>query len=642
LTSAAPSSGLPGAAWRSRPFLALLVLLLGPLWAAFHVNGPRTIVLDFGPGDGPYVSGFTPEWEVDEKVGTHWTTYQAEVALPVELRGPLRLTLRSARVLPQTAVVDVSWAGRPVDRFTCRGGVWEERTFTVADAPPGPARLSLRVDSHDRRNLGLKLDWLRVDAERVRLAGWARMRPLATVLLLALLLLALGIARVRTAMAAAPVALALTVLLLRDPWLAHRLLSGVPECLSLALALVVVLRVLPRFRPGFAPELRLAGALAAAAFLLRAGAVNHPSFYYPDLLVHARLVELVRDAGIDFLRAPSHYLWGDPGSVDAQGRGPSGLWLKEVGGQARGLPYSLAFHAPFAPFAASLDRRIAILKLAGAALSAVPILALGALARRWRFSPLGLYAMVLLPTALSRLSFGLLPALFGHAVEMLFVAWFARQEPGPSSSRTVVTGGLFLAACQLAYVSASASLLVAALAAWACLSGDAAGRGRARALAAMLLLASALSIALYYRDFLTPWLAGGGGPSGVKGAGSGSGLENPLLRLVAVFGLTFVAAAAAGALRLWRPPASRALVGAWALVGASLLLARSLVPVMRFSHEELWLAPLVCLAAGEALAWLWGRGGAGRALAVACACALACEGAWLQWQALAAQLGNAR
>jgi hypothetical protein len=209
-----------------------MALVVAPLCAAFRLSGPRPLTLDLGPGDGPYVSGFAPEWEVDDKVGTHWTTYEAAMRLPIEVRGPLRLTLRYARVLPQTAVVDVAVAGRPAGRFTCRGGLWEERAFDVVGAPAAPARVEVRVDSHDRRNLGLKLDWMRLEASGARLAGWARVRPALAVALLVLLGLALGWPLAWAAGGALPAAVGLTALLFRDAWLTHRLLALVPESLA--------------------------------------------------------------------------------------------------------------------------------------------------------------------------------------------------------------------------------------------------------------------------------------------------------------------------------------------------------------------------------------------------------------------------
>ncbi|HET9316520.1 MAG TPA: hypothetical protein VFQ51_13085, partial [Vicinamibacteria bacterium] len=342
----------PARARRFSSLAVLAALLLAPTWAAWRVSAARVLTLDLGPGDGPYVRGFVPEWEVDAGVGTHWTTYDAAAVLPLEVRGPLRLVLRYSRVLPQTAVVDVRVAGQPAARFTCRGGFWDERAFDLGPVRPQPAVIEVHVDSHDRRNLGLKLDWMRLEAGGTRLLGLARLRPIVTIWLVALLVLALGWSLEQALILTAPAAGLLTALLLHDPWLTHRLLAHVPESLAGVVALLLALRSLARFRDGFPRVMKLAGTLAAGAFLVRAAALNHPAFYYPDLLVHARLVEVLRGAGLDYLRAPYHHLWGDPADVTADGRAPSGLWLKEVGGRAFGPPYSLAFHAPFAPFPA--------------------------------------------------------------------------------------------------------------------------------------------------------------------------------------------------------------------------------------------------------------------------------------------------
>jgi hypothetical protein len=535
-------------------------------------------------------------------------------------------------VLPQTAVVDLNVVGEPVPRFTCRGGSWDERAFEVGPVPPRPAVVDVQVDSHERRNLGLKLDWMRLEAGGTRLLGLARLRPIVTIWLVALLVLALGWSLEEALILTAPAAGVLTALLLRDPWLTHRLLAHVPESLAGVLALLLALRSLARFRDGLPRVMKLAGTVAAGAFLLRAAALNHPAFYYADLLVHARLVEVLRGAGLDYLRAPYHHLWGDPADVTADGRAPSGLWLKDVGGRAFGPPYSLAFHAPFAPFPATLDERIGGLKVCGALVSVVPILAVGALARRYGFSLLGLGAVLFVPTYVSRLSLGLLPALFGHAVEMLFLVWLSRQPAGRWSARTVATGSVMLAACQLAYVSVAASLLVALLALGALRSHEPDSRPRALAFLTMLLSASAFSLLAHYRDFLTR------GVPGVHGATAGAAFENPLARLGAVIGTAFVVAAVAGAFPLRQAVAARPLLAAWAMVGLLLLAVRTVVPVMHFCHEELWIAPLVCLSAGEGIAWLWSRGGWRGAVAVAAALVLAVGGSLHQWRALTAQL----
>jgi hypothetical protein len=148
----------------------------------------------------------------------------------------------------------------------------------------------------------------------------------------------------------------------------------------------------------------------------------------------------------------------------------------------------------------------------------------------------------------------------------------------------------------------------------------------------MLLAASTISVLAHYRDFLTR------GVPGVRGASAGAALESPLARLDAVIGTCIVLAAVAGIPLLRRAIEARALLGAWAVVGLMLLAVRTVVPVMQFSHEELWIAPLVCLSAGQSVAWLCSRGRWPRAAAVAAALAIAIEGSLMQWRVWTAQL----
>jgi hypothetical protein len=106
--------------------LAVVALpLLAAWWGA---RGPFAITLNLGPGDAPYLSGFTSAYEIDDRVATHWTTYDAAVYLPLTVSGgPMALSYRFARVFPETAVVQIVFAGGVVDRFECRGGRFQER-----------------------------------------------------------------------------------------------------------------------------------------------------------------------------------------------------------------------------------------------------------------------------------------------------------------------------------------------------------------------------------------------------------------------------------------------------------------------------------------------------------------------------------
>ena len=121
--------------------------------------------------------------------------------------GEAVLAYRFARVFPQTAVVEVSLAGRAVDRFESRGGVFQERRAVLGALPATPLTVRIDADSHERKDRGLKMDWLRVETPRgaiVRLRGTARWTPALVVALVALLLMLGGWPARQAAALAAP------------------------------------------------------------------------------------------------------------------------------------------------------------------------------------------------------------------------------------------------------------------------------------------------------------------------------------------------------------------------------------------------------------------------------------------------------
>ncbi|HEV7503181.1 MAG TPA: hypothetical protein VGQ33_24350, partial [Vicinamibacteria bacterium] len=300
---------------RVRTILGAAALVLLPLAAArLGVQGPRTVTLNLGPGDGPYLSGFAPEYEIDDKVATHWTTYHAAVTLPLEVRGgPVDLSYRFARVFGETAQVEVAFAGGVVDRFACRGGAILERSVSLGVLPATPIRIGIESDSHERRDRGLKMDWVGVTlgpGTRLRLTGWALVMPaLAVGLVFGVHLLAGWRPDLALALSA-PWCAALTLGLRLDPWLTHRLVRGLPLVLVLFGGAGLLVAAVLRRRGDLSPEsLRTLAALGVAAFLVRAVAVNHPDFYYPDLRTHARLVEKVQEGGLSFFVSPSKAIW---------------------------------------------------------------------------------------------------------------------------------------------------------------------------------------------------------------------------------------------------------------------------------------------------------------------------------------------
>ncbi len=635
-------SNRAGGLWRDALLLALLGLL--PLLAALRgAKGPFEVRLNLGPGDGPYALGFARDHEVNKGVGTHWSSNDSSLDLPLVLESErLEVAYRYARVLPETAEVRVELAGRPLDSFRCRGGIFEQRSAVTTAAPGTPARLRFRVDSHDPRNLGLNLDWVRFasgGAGRVRLAGFALLHPALLVALLALLMRLAGWGRAAAVALVAPWAIVAAWGLLRDPWLVHRLASGLPEALAaLGAALVLIGRWLLARSRVTALDLRYVLALVFTFFLARAAATNHPDFYYPDLMMHARLVEVVRDTGWRFFLAPAH-------AVDAW------AWSKPVLGGRAAMPYAVGFHVLFVPWGFSWDSLLRAEKLVGAAISVLPILAVWVLARTLSVSPLAAALMALVPTYTSRLSFALLPALTGHALDMAFIAFLASRLVRLWEPRTFVAAALSFAACQLSYVSSvtNLSLLVSCLALTTAAEAKPGRRMRtAAALLAAGLAGSVLAVALYYRDFLP---AAGALLPRVLGSGAAPASHYPVeswllltyartrdffdgvYPLLTLFGLGLV---------LRRGGPARPLAGAWLLTYLLLLLLRAKLPdLFRYGHETLFVTPLVCLLAAESIAWLARRGAGTRVMAGALLVFLALQGLAWQWRAVADQLANA-
>jgi hypothetical protein len=624
-----------------KAWLAPAAVGLLPVAAALlGARGPQRVELGLGPGDAPYVSGFAPMYEIDDRVGTHWTRYNAGVALPLTVSGaPAGVSYRYARVFGETAQVEVRDAtGRTLDRFPARGGLWLEREAPVA-ASPGALELSILSDSHERQDRGLKLDWVRFElpaGARLRLAGTARWVPALLVAMVMTLLRLLGWTPRAAALLALPWSLALAVGLLLDPWLVHRLLRGVPFALALfGIAGDAATRWLHARGRVSARTARLAGALAVAAFLLRAAAVNHPAFYYPDQRTHARLVEQIQKDGLRFFATPS------------QSIADHGVWRTFAYGQVHAFPYTPAFHLPFAALALRYDSLLVAMKLTAAALSVVPLLMVWAMARRSSAAPLGALLMLLVPTYTSRLSFAFFPSLFGHAVDMAFLYWLMGRLDHMARPRTWLLGAAWVCACQLAYVSGviNTGVFVLSLAlVWAAVGAP----PRVRAvlgLMAMGAMGALASVLLYYRDFL------GMASDVAQRAGGGGGASHypvqawwtvAYARTRDFFDGVYPLLAAAG-LYLLRAARTAPVLFAWLVAYLLLLLGRARMPdVFLHGHETLFVTPLVCLASGEALARAWAAGRAWRVAAGAALAVLAVQGFALQWAALALQLGNAR
>jgi hypothetical protein len=635
--------------------LALLPALL-PLLAAFRgATGPRAVELNLGPGDGPYLDGFAPAWEIGEDgAAHHWTRREARVTLPLEATGPLDLLYRFAPP-PGGGLVSVVAAGR-VDRFEAAADRWDERRLVLPSGPRAPLALRLQVEGRDPRDLGLRLDFVRFElsaASRLWLRGPARFRAAATVALVALLLAGAGVSlRVVLALGGLTALLAAAGLL-ADPWLTHRLLTGVPEALvvcgvpGLVLGHVFAARGLLS-----GGDLRAVAILFASSLLVRLVPLNHPAFFHPDLRTHARIAAHVRHLGWSFFRNPYQGLWRTAGE---EGRVASGMWIKSIGGAAVGLPYAVAFHATLGLFDLEQDSAMTATRVAGGAAAALAPVLVYLLARSLRISTLGAWLSVVLPSASAELANAAVPALFGHLLDLTFLIWLAarlgdRPEAGSEPWRAGVgRGAVLLAGCYVVYTSSLVvlTLLLATLVVSNAARGSA-GRATALRLGSVLGLGAAAAILLYYWSFvpaaahtLAAILGGGSAGASPDGPRTFGSVWPALLAWAVPLGAALFVVGSVLWLRSSPGNGPTHLLLGTAVALAVVALARLAAPqVFGWVHDALFAGPLVALTIGTALEALWRRAGAARLVAAALLAAVTLGGLAQYGGLLAARMGR--
>jgi hypothetical protein len=575
------------------------------------------------------------------------------MALPLVYEGPATLGFRFGPPPGGPSRIDVTVGDQPLGSVECcRHRALQRRTLDATAARPTVVEVGLRVTGEGNGRHGLWLDVLDLElgaGARFALTGRASLRPSALVLGAILALALGGFAPGTAALLAAPLAAVLGAGLVLDPWLVHRLLTWVPELVWLAGVPGAGLGRLVARRGGLRPAvLRPAVALGLLAFLVRAAFVNDPRFYYPDLRVHAGLVEVVRQAGFDVLRAPYAVLYtpsGTPRGTDTLVRTTSGLWLRSFGGASLGLPYSLALHALLAPLSLGQDALVTALKLTGALFSALAVPLLALLAHRLGTSPWAAAFVLSAPVPAAELALGAVPATFGHAVDLAFLLLLTASIDAADEAKTWARTALAAAAAQLAYVSSIAtSLGVGLLTALVLLRAREGGRRRAMGLATAVVCGSLAALLVYYRDFVpAAWaalrLVVGGAQlleAGAAGHDPGTG------RVAAAFAAWMVpltgGLAAAGLVVLARRAAARPVVLGWAGAVALLFALQWLKPaLLGFLHLPLLASALVALLVGTTLEALAARGRSSAVLAALSGLLVAGQGFWLQAQLVAAR-----
>jgi len=623
---------------------------LAVLLPALAVRHARPAVLNFGPNDADYVSGFREDWERDGLTRFHWTTRAAAVRLPVAIGGAgWRLHARVRRHLIDMARVTMRIEGRPIAVFDIQADPHVAYRTIDIDLPPleGRAPLLLTIDSasSDVRPLGIAMDWLALErtgpAARVSLRGFTRFAIVAIVLLALVAPWLAGASLRAAALHAALIAGAAAAGVWWDVIAAERIVrEGAGVYFGVALAAAVIARWAWARRALDVPSPTTSGALVLvvlSALAIRLVILLHPQFYYPDVRVHAMFAwQLARRGLVAFLRdfTANQYRFS--------------LGLQMENGHWYAFPYPPAFYILCWPLVAlaRLRPEVAVSVLAASVNSLEAFLVFG-VARRLRAAlPAALgaaAALVVLPLFLARLSLAYFPAMVGHAMDVVVILYLLAHLRALDRPRVVATLASLVALALLTYTQSLlnfAVLLPLFLLVLLARDRSRAARRSAAGLVIAGALGGVLSLAVFYGRYVPIFFDIQRGrpmaeerillekpatpveqdvkPEEPDDPYAGPtvdplrGLRKAAWRLYVFYG-PFALAVAAGIALVWLQQSGpeRAFVLAWALTYVALNLLSGGLPgpnLVRYNKDLEIVAPLFCLALAAVGEWLWARG----------------------------------
>jgi hypothetical protein len=584
--------------WRDVPACAAL-FVVAVLASGASAPGEKTVTFQLGPNDYLYIEGFAPHYEVENgNLGTRWTTYDARVTLPLTIEGgPIAIAYRYSRVFAETAEAEVTLAGTTVDRFSARGGAVETRRARFPVLSRTPFVLGFDVDSHERRNLGLKLDWISIEAGKgasFRLRGWARWCPAVLAVLFFVLCRVAGLEWLASGGVGLVFVLFVTVALRLDPFgLAHVLVELFVPLVLLSAGAALLLRRWP-FGAWVLPILLL-------AYLVRGYGLFHPETFYPDVTNARDYVEAFRE---------TKGTLADRG-VEAQTKTNVG-YPRIVAGKAYAFPYSPLYFLPFtlAPSPGAVEDAVRHVGLAASVLEILPLFWLASTVFSARAGVLASVLWTFLPPVFSRLLLALHATVVGNFLDTLVIVSVLMLSYEPASRRRLAAVFATTLASLLVYTSSlfsvSAFLLFASIL----------ERKLALRLMAVLLLCGTLTVTWLYWPFLVAFTteilpAMMHGATGKAGDPDPSPVLHALSRVPLFYGYAYPVLAVAGLLLARRRADPRAfrLLAAWGLGFLLMLSLRAFGGgLFKDLKEILFVAPLVAVLSGASLVELASKG----------------------------------
>jgi hypothetical protein len=545
-----------------RLWLGLLLgaVLTGGFAALLDLAGRlrQPILVDIGPSTGRYGSGFEDSEETPPTT-SRWTRPNAKFDIPLYVDASMaRFSVRAARYLDDPTHITVTMGGKPFASFEQPRG--RQRIQEIeAPLPEGPLRLGLASDD---RELGMALDWIRIEGARWRIPGneW-------TVWILPLgvcgALLVSGASMAFAGGATAVILAALAAFAAIDPFAFVHVLRDVAAP-AIAFSLLAALL----FRG------HTAAVLAVAATVLIKGAfLFHPNYFYNDVRQNDRYVGALRSY---------------EGSVMERSRKAQvdlGVgYPRTVAGKKYAFPYSPLFFLPFTALPADRDIVVRAIKHVALFATAAEVALAFVLARFLvpSSATAAAWFTFAFPILTSRMLYAMWSTLAGHALDLLVVVVAVRVLDRPKDLKA---SALLLAATLATFLTYVSSLFntSAFLVALACLAAGL----RIRLLAIWLASAGAVVFGLY-GDFtvtfvreILPAIFVGPAPASLGATTAAPPTPGSLIdafaRIVLFSGYGFPLLALAGLVLIARrrEPAAVAL-RAYALAFLALLLLRGL------------------------------------------------------------------
>jgi hypothetical protein len=575
--------------------LGLLVILLGE--AALYLASFAQAPLDFdvGPSTGSYLPGFT-ESEERLPVTFRWTKERASLVIPLEgATGEGTLQLRYARFLPSNAAVRVFLNGEPLASFSARPGRFRTHPIPVRFSSDDPLKLDILVDDPSPENLGLAVDWVRIEGARFRLPFDA-MAPRIFLAGVFVLTVVLGFSLPIAAAMGVVVGLGQAIWFASDPFgMAH----AEAQIAIVGLAAAALLSI--RFRRSV-PLLFLLG------YMLKGAALFHPSYFYPDVRLHRRHLEAFKEA---------------PGGILERGIAAQKVaetaYPRIIAGRKYAFPYSPVFYLPFTLLDRDARGIEAAMKHVGLVFAALELPLVFLLARALVGADVAIWAALLtvfLPPVTNRLLYAQWPTMTGHFFDLLAIFFAARMAQAASVARPMLLYGASGLASGLLYLSSLINLsLFSGFLAWF-------ERKRIPALLLFWGLVATAAVLLVYLPF-TVLLFTEILPAVASGEGGGTenrpaGFAVAFIRVSYFYGIGFPAIALAGLLLVRREREKWVwkILAAYGLSFLGLLALRAVSGMFKDLKEFVYVGPLVAVTVGVALDSLWRRGRWGRLAAV--------------------------